>query len=252
MNAFKFLALMVLLTFPLAVVACGAVSQDSTGGGAPHAASPADAPPAQGPVTISAAPAEVTQPACAITPLQTEGPYYFDAGQVRRDITEGKSGTPLLVVVHLVEAGSCAAIRDAVVDIWHPDAAGQYSGYRGQGDDGTDTSGKTFLRGKQITDANGLVEFETIYPGWYPGRTVHIHFKAYADERTFMTSQIYFPDDITDVIYLAEPYAARGPRSTTNETDRILNADSAYRALLGHVTQDGDRYVVSLTIGVVR
>ena len=67
-----------------------------------------------------------------------------------------------------------------------------------------------------------------------------------------MTSQIYFPDDITDVIYLAEPYAARGPRSTTNETDRILNADSAYRALLGHVTQDGDRYVISLTIGVVR
>ena len=124
MNAFKFLALVVLLTFLLAVVACGAVSQDSTGGGAPHAASPADAPPAQGPVTSSAVPTEVTQPACAMTPLQTEGPYYFDAGQVRRDITEGKSGTPLLVVVHLVEAGSCAAIRDAVVDIWHPDAAG--------------------------------------------------------------------------------------------------------------------------------
>ncbi len=239
MNAFKFFAFVAFLTLSLAVVACS---------GAPTAGTS----PGQGPVISSAAPAEVAQPACSVTPLQTEGPYYFDAGQVRRDITEGKPGTPLLVAVHLVEAGSCAPIRDAVVDIWHPDAAGQYSGYRRQGDDGTDTSGETFLRGKQITDANGLVEFETIYPGWYPGRTVHIHFKAYEDDRSFVTSQMYFPDDITDVIYLAEPYSARGPRSTTNENDGILMGDPAKRALLGHLTQDGDRYVVSLTIGVVR
>ena len=117
MDFFKYLALVALLTLPLAVVACGAVSQDLTSGGVPTAASPADAPPAQGPVpsaaapvapgleveppveepaTISAAPVEVTQPACGITPRQTEGPYYLDAGQVRRDITEGKPGTPLL------------------------------------------------------------------------------------------------------------------------------------------------------------
>ena len=217
------------------------------------AAACADAePPAQEPANSAAELAEVTQPTCDVTPQQTEGPYYFDVGKVRRDITEGKPGTPLLVALRLVEAGSCAPIRDAVVDIWHPDAAGQYSGYRGQGDDGTDTSGETFLRGMQISDANGLVEFETIYPGWYPGRTVHIHFKAYTDERDFVTSQMYFPDDITDVIYLAEPYSARGPRSTTNENDNILVGDPAKRALLGHVTQDGDAYVVSLTIGVVR
>ena len=273
MDFFKYLALVALLTLPLAVVACGTVSQDSTGGGVPTAASPADAPPAQGsvpsaaatvapgleveppveePATISAAPVEVTQPACGITPRQTEGPYYFDAGQVRRDITEGKPGTPLLVELQLVEAGSCEPIRGAVVDIWHPDAAGQYSGYRGQGDNGTDTSGETFLRGTQITDANGLVEFETIYPGWYPGRTAHIHFKAYTDERTYVTSQMYFPDDITDFIYLAEPYSARGPRSTRNENDGILTGDTTKRALLGYVTQNGDEYVVSLTIGVVR
>ena len=90
---------------------------------------------------------------CAITPRQTEGPYYLDVGQVRRDITEGKLGTPLLVRLHLVEAGSCAPIGDASVDIWHTDAEGQYSGFGGQGDDGTDTSGETFLRGTQVTDA---------------------------------------------------------------------------------------------------
>ena len=273
MSAFRFLALLALLTLSFAVLACGAVSQDSTGGGAPSSASattappdqetvtssaaPVDAaadagPPAEEPPTRAAAPAEATRSACDLTPRQTEGPYYFDVGQVRRDITEGKPGTPLIVELQLVEAGSCEPIRDAVVDIWHPDTAGQYSGYRGQGDNGTDTSGETFLRGMQITDANGLVEFVTIYPGWYPGRTVHIHFKAYTDDRSFVTSQMYFPDDITDIIYLAEPYSVRGPRSTRNENDGILTGDTTKRALLGQVTPNGDGHVVSLTIGVVR
>ena len=89
--------------------------------------------------------------------------------------------TAVLVKLRLVEAGSCEPIRDAIVEIWHPDAAGQYSGYRGPGDNRADTSGETLLRGMQITDTNGNVEFVTIYPGWYPGRTVHIHFKAYRD-----------------------------------------------------------------------
>ena len=96
----------------------------------------------------------------------------------------------------------------------------------GQGDNNSDTSGESFLRGKQTTDANGLVEFETIYPGWYPGRTVHIHFKAYTDEETFVTSQMYFPDDVSDTVFLAEPYAARGPRGTTNANDRLLDGVS--------------------------
>ena len=122
--------------------------------------------------------------------------------------------TAVLVKLRLAEAGSCEPIRDAIVEIWHPDAAGQYSGYRGPGDNGADTSGETFLGGMQITDTNGNVEFETIYPGWYPGRTVHIHFKAYRDQRSLVTSQMYFPDDITDIIYLVEPYSARGSRST--------------------------------------
>ena len=160
--------------------------------------------------------------------------------------------TAVLVELRLVESGSCEPIRDAVVDIWHPDAAGQYSGYRGPGDDGAGTLGETFLRGMQITDANGIVEFETIYPGWYPGRTVHIHIKAYTDQRSLVTSQMYFPDDITDIVYLAEPYSARGPRSTRNENDSILMGNPANLALLGHVAQNGDRYVVSLTIGVAR
>lgn len=258
------LAFVLLLTLSLVVAACGVSSQGSVtdDGTAPArvqvTTSVADVevggpsePPAKALETTEVL-GEFTGTTCDITPLQTEGPYYFDVGEVRRDITEGKPGTPLLVAFYLVEAGSCVPIRDAVVDIWHTDADGQYSGYRGQGDDNTDTSGETFLRGRQITGADGLVEFESIYPGRYPGRTVHIHFKAYANGRSLVTSQMYFPDDITDIVYSAEPYSARGSRSTTNENDRLLNGDPINRGLMGHVTQNGDGYVVSLTVGVAR
>ncbi len=194
---------------------------------------------------------EDSQGECEVTPRQTEGPYYLDVGQVRRDITEGKAGALLLVRLHLVEAGSCAPIGDAFVDIWHTDAMGQYSGFGGQGDDGADTSGETFLRGTQVTDADGLVEFETVYPGWYPGRTAHIHFKAYTDEGSLVSSQMYFPDDISDAVYAAEPYSVREVRRTTNDNDG-LTRNPASRALLGDVTESGDGYVVSMVVGVER
>ena len=250
MNAARSLAFMALLTLSMAVAACGA--EDSAGGGDQATAGGVAAPVAQEPSASAAAVAEASRADCDITPRMTEGPYYFDTGQVRRDIAEDRPGTPLLVAIRLVEAGSCAPIPDAVVDIWHPDAVGQYSGFSGQGDDNSDTSGESFLRGMQTTDANGRVEFETIYPGWYPGRTVHIHFKAYTDERTFVTSQMYFPDDVSDAVFLAEPYAARGPRGTTNANDWLLNGVPASEILMGAVTQNGDGYAVSLTIGVVR
>ncbi len=204
--------------------------------------------PVQSPTRTNASPtplASITQPDCVITPQLTAGPFYFDTDLVRRDITESKPGTPLLVEIRLVQAVSCQPIHGAVVDIWHADAIGQYSGYGGQGDDGTDTTGQTFLRGIQVTDTDGLAEFETIYPGAYAGRTVHIHFKAYTSEQRFITSQLYFPDDTTDAVYLAEPYSTRGPRRTTNANDRLFDDD-----LLGHVTPNTDGYMVSLTVGV--
>ena len=249
MNAARPLTLMALLTLCLALVACG--PQEAAGSGQDTAGGLA-ASDTQEPSTGAAAVVDASRADCEITPRMTEGPYYFDTGQVRRDITEGSPGTPLLVAIQLVEAGSCAPIPNAVVDIWHPDAVGQYSGYSGQGDNNSDTSGESFLRGKQTTDANGRVEFETIYPGWYPGRTVHIHFKAYTDEETFVTSQMYLPDDVSDTVFLAEPYAARGPRRVTNANDRLLDGVSDDGALMGVVTQNGDGYVVALTIGVVR
>ena len=129
---------------------------------------------------------------------------------------------------------------------------GQYSGYPGQGDDRADTSGETFLRGRQVTDAEGRVEFETIYPGWYPGRTVHIHFRAFTSEGRLIASQLYFPDEVSDAVFESEPYSARGPRGTRNTNDSVGRDDADQQALMGQLTENGDGYVVSLTVGVVR
>jgi protocatechuate 3,4-dioxygenase beta subunit len=251
MTGARRLALVAVITVALALVAC-----DSTADGHIGKAEPATAastgPRAEEPVATATAIAKISQPTCTATPRQTEGPFYFDIGEVRKDITEGKAGMPLMVVLHLVEAGSCAPIGDAKVDIWHTDALGQYSGYPGQGDDRADTSGETFLRGRQITDADGRVEFETIYPGWYPGRTVHIHFKAFTDGGNLIASQMYFPDDISDAVFETEPYSARGPRRTTNANDSVGRDETAQQALMGRITRNDNGYMATLTIGVTR
>ena len=185
---------------------------------------------------------------CDQTPSQTEGPYYFDTGEFRRNITEGLPGTPLLVSLRLVETGSCEPVAGATVVIWHTSASGLYSGYPDQGEEGT--TGETFLRGKQVTDANGVVEFETIYPGWYPTRAVHIHFTAYTDEGRLVTSQLYFPDAISEAVYQTEPYASRGRHPIANADDGIFPGDAVDNSLVGKVTENGEGYMVSLTVGV--
>lgn len=245
MRVLLLICLASLLTTSLVVAACTSSPDTSTSDGQPEA--PATA---QEPATSTAAPTQPAPDVCEETPRQTEGPFYFDTGEFRRDITEGKPGATLLVSLRLVEAGSCEPIPGAVVDVWHSDAIGHYSGYRGQGAENANTTGETFLRGKQVTDENGNVEFETIYPGWYRGRTVHIHFKAGSDGRSLISSQLYFPDAVTDAVSLAEPYSARSSRRTLNEDDGVLDDDTPTPALLGNVTQNGDGYMVSLTIGV--
>jgi protocatechuate 3,4-dioxygenase beta subunit len=157
---------------------------------------------------------------CTLTPAQTEGPYYLNRQLLRRDITEAKPGLPFYLFFLVVRASDCSAVPNAIVDVWHCDAGGAYSGFANQG-----TLGQTFLRGIQTTDAGGLVIFQTIYPGYYPGRTSHIHFKVILQNQTVVTSQTYFPDPITDVVYrVLPPYNARAPRGTNNANDNIFDA----------------------------
>lgn len=156
------------------------------------------------------------QAVCSITPAETDGPYYLNLNLYRTNITEGLPGLPLRVFVNVVQASTCAPIPNAVVDIWHCDAAGRYSGFAQQG-----TQGQTFLRGIQNTDVNGMTFFDTIYPGWYPGRTTHIHVKVRPTGTSVLTSQMYFKQRLSTRIYAFSPYNTHGPSSTTNTQDGL-------------------------------
>jgi protocatechuate 3,4-dioxygenase beta subunit len=189
---------------------------------------------------------------CILTPEAVEGPFYFDPKLVRSDITEGRPGATLGLTLQVVSAAECVGVKAARVDLWHADGLGMYSGYRGQGDDGISTRGQTFLRGTQFTDAKGQVGFATIYPGWYPGRTPHIHFKVLLDAKSVVTGQLYFPDDLSARIYASDaPYRERKARRdmTANAEDFIFQDQGGVDTLVS-VKQEGGSYLASLIIGV--
>ena len=179
---------------------------------------------------------------CVLTPELTEGPYYIAGEKVRRDIREGHPGALLALRLTVLNASTCKPIRNAAVDIWHCDAAGNYSGFGGG------ASSRTFLRGIQKTNRNGLAVFTTIYPGWYQGRAVHIHVKVHVGVGVVHTGQLFFPDALTARVYEAQPYAARGGPDMTNARDAIY-VNGGKRGLLS-VEKSGAGYVGSLAMGV--
>jgi protocatechuate 3,4-dioxygenase beta subunit len=182
--------------------------------------------------------------ACVLTPEQTEGPYYISGEKLRRDITEGKAGVPLLLRLHVVDASTCKPIEGAAVDIWHADALGVYSGF------GSGARSRTFMRGIQRTDANGLARFRSVYPGWYQGRTVHIHVKVHVAGNVVHTGQLYFPDSLTDKVFRRKPYNRRGKRTTRNANDSVF-VNGGKRSLLS-LHKSGSAYVASIAMGVHR
>jgi len=172
---------------------------------------------------LGTAPASAADGTCVLWPQLDEGPYYFDTKLVRADITEGRPGAPLKLNLLVVESGPCKPMAGIRVDVWHADAGGIYSGYSGQGDKrDTSTRGEKYLRGTQVTDASGAVVFNTIYPGWYPGRTPHIHVKAFLADKMVVTGQAFFPDEFSAKVYREKaPYSVRPVPDTTNKTDGI-------------------------------
>lgn len=191
---------------------------------------------------------DLVSPDCVLTPESIEGPFYADLDLVRRDITDGRAGEPLRMQLRVVDAQACSPLQDASVDVWHADATGQYSAFPSQGDAGDiDTSGQGFLRGVQSTGADGVATFDTIYPGWYPGRTTHIHVKVHLTDRTRVTTQLYFPDDVTNEVYAGSSYVERGQKDTTNAAD-AFGADD--QNLLMRVEREGDLLVATGTLGI--
>ncbi len=172
---------------------------------------------------------------CTLTPELTEGPYYLDLRRIRQNITEGKAGLRLDLRVRVVDASTCKPIENVAVDVWHCDAAGKYSGIGSEG-----TSGKTYLRGIQLTNSSGLARIRTIYPGWYQGRATHIHVTAHVGGRAGTTysggtrahtGQFFFRDATTDKVAKLSPYSKRGVARVRNSADNIYRQGGSGQVL---------------------
>ena len=203
---------------------------------------------------------------CSLTATTTQGPYYFDADKIRSDIREDRQGRRLRLAIKVQDSESCAPVGNAVVEVWHCDAAGLYSGAEsqstgggqpagpppdggsspgggnppGEGDmaDLVPTDDKRYLRGAQITNADGIVEFTTIWPGWYRGRTVHIHAMVHISNTRVLTTQVMFDEAVNSEVFAAQPYAEHTGRDTFNDDDGIFE-----QSMLLKLTTDGDGYL---------
>ena len=204
-------------------------------------------------------------PGCVVRPELTEGPFFvdnqLDRSDIRSDPASGATaaGKPLDIIFNVsqVSGGQCVPIAGAMVDVWHCDARGVYHGV----DDpmaGSNTQGQKLLRGYQKTDAKGIARFTTIYPGWYRGRAVHIHFKirtpfpgargSSGEKQYDFTSQLFFDDALSDKVFAAAPYNTKGERDRRNSSDGIFRQSGS--SLLLKVTESASAYAGSFDIGL--
>ncbi|MDX3803734.1 intradiol ring-cleavage dioxygenase [Streptomyces sp. AK04-3B] len=202
---------------------------------------------------------------CTLTKEMTEGPYYLDGQYVRADITEGKAGIPLKLALTVVDDDTCVPISNALVELWHADALGEYSGFVGNNGHTEPDSG-TFLRGGVLTNASGVASITTVYPGWYRGRCVHIHVKVHTNVtltsdgsftggQELHTGQLFFDETITTAVARVSPYSTNRVTRTTLAQDSIYDDAGAASGLLtltalGSSTSSG--YAGTLTLGVER
>lgn len=171
---------------------------------------------------------------CTVSPTETEGPFptHTPSSLVTGNIVSDRSGVPFTVKITINNTkNNCAALAGAIVDIWHCDADGNYSEYGGTGMQSTNYSSVHFLRGRQVSDANGLVTFSSIFPGWYSGRAPHIHVHVYsASGSSLLITQIAFPTDVCDTVYTtATTYYKKGKQDTSNASDTVFSDSLAYQ-----------------------
>ncbi|MET9381865.1 intradiol ring-cleavage dioxygenase [Streptomyces sp. NPDC002928] len=212
--------------------------------------------------------------ACVLMSSVTEGPYYLDGALVRKDITEGKSGVPLTLRITVQDTtDSCNPVAGAAVEIWHCDAWGYYSGYTtanpggsapAESEDGSTANDNTYLRGYQIANGNGVVKFETIFPGWYTPRTCHIHVRVHTggakEDGTYeggkinYTGQLFFDDDAAEAIFALEPYSKHSGSYTTLDNDMVYDGGGASSGLLTlepvHKKDPSKGYKGFITLGI--
>jgi protocatechuate 3,4-dioxygenase beta subunit len=197
---------------------------------------------------------------CVLTPEATEGPYWIDNRLTRYDVREGRPGLPLVLQFTIVNAKTCKPIRKADVEIWHADASGNYSGFDGGSSGGGPGGGsgpqtKTrYLRGHQRSDALGKASFLTVFPGWYRGRTPHIHMKVHVGsaDRVVHTGQVFFNEAIQASVYRSGVYRSRGEADTSHAQDMIYAQAGGSRAVvrLGRRPGGARGYLGRIVIGV--
>jgi protocatechuate 3,4-dioxygenase beta subunit len=180
---------------------------------------------------------------CVLSPELTEGPYFIAGERIRRNITDGRPGAALRLRLTVVNASTCRPLKGAAVDVWHADASGVYSGF------GEGASSRTFMRGVQKTDAAGIAIFDTVYPGWYQGRTVHIHVKVHVGGNVIHTGQLFFPDTMTNAVYRRSPYNKRPNRDMLNANDSIF-VNGGSKSLVAVSKNASGGYVGRITMGV--
>jgi protocatechuate 3,4-dioxygenase beta subunit len=270
------------------LAACGAAgSTASAAAGTTHAAAPSGA-------SAAAAGADLVAlldraNTCTMAKEETQGPYWFDVDSIRTDIREDRPGTELALAIRVLDLSQCTAdskgtpVANSVVEIWHCDAGGVYSGFESQSTGGggapggappgpppngggapqasggesssgsysvgdqeaTTSDDGTYLRGAQVADASGIAQFTTIVPGWYRGRTPHVHVKVHVDKKTVLTTQLFFDDALVTQLYAAAPYSSHTGQDTTNANDSIYDA-----AGLLTMQQQGSAWLGVINLGV--
>ena len=189
--------------------------------------------------------AQAATTACLLTPEVTEGPYWVEERLTRRNITEGKAGLPLVIRFTVLNAKTCTPIPGAVVEIWHCDALGNYSAVNG--------ATTRYLRGHQKAGATGKAEFLTIFPGWYRGRTPHIHMKVSVGGNAVHTGQVFFNEAIATAVYKQKPYSTNGQYDTPHSRDNIYSQAGGSTAELKLAKRAAGLkgYLGTIAIGVV-
>lgn len=224
---------------------------------------------------------------CRLAAEQEEGPFYVPGEMVRSKIDEGKAGVPLELKLVVLDARTCRPLVNAAVDLWHCDAMGLYAGFtkqNGFGPGGPPPPGSgpeerggpppggmppkmkpsdklTFLRGIQMTDAQGAVRFTTVFPGFYQGRTNHIHFKvrvgghaegkSYAPGHTSHTGQVFFPEEIATELMRHEPYSLHTIHRTTQAEDGVFGGEHGELSVARIVPMGGKNFVEGMRAELV-
>lgn len=164
-------------------------------------------------------------------------------------MSEDQAGVPLFLDIQIVDTSTCEPVPAVFMDVWHCNSTGVYSGVAAGGngnEEDTSNLDKTFLRGLQQTDVNGVAQFESTFPGHYTGRATHIHILTHNVNNTVVRTngtlltgygnytasashvgQIFFDQDLISTVEALAPYNTNTQELTLNADDDILAGESA-------------------------